>query len=146
MNPATLTCILALSLCGCPSSRQPLQSPVAFESERHAASGINFPQRVAAFQRTRILRYDKAGDDIGANYDSTDRLLRLFGTVYVYPSPPITSIGSPPEVINQARSHLSQQEFERTKSEILKEHPDAKLIEQREATHSESGTDYHGGL
>jgi len=146
MKRSALTCLLALLLCGCPSPRQSLPSPVAFAGERHNASGINFPLRVGTLQRTGVTRYDKAGDDIGAGYDSTDRLLRLFATVYVYPSPPLTSIGSPQDVVNQARSHLAENEYERTKLEIVNQHPDAKLIEQRQVAHNDSGMTYHGAL
>ena len=146
MKLSALTCILSLLLCGCPSPKQSLDSPVPQNGQSHVASGIIFPQRVDNMQRTRITRYDKAGDDVSAGYDSTDRLLRLFATVYVYPSPPLTSIGSPQNVIDQARTKLSEQEFERCKLEIVNNNSGAKLIEQREVTHLESTQAYKGKL
>lgn len=146
MKLFSITCILALLLCGCPPKTQYLDSPLPHGGEGHRESGISFPQRVGDLQRTRVVRYDKDGRDVSANYDSTDRLLRLFATVYVYPAPPLTVIGSPPEVVAQARSGLAEREFARNKLEILRNQSGAKLIEEREATHSEGGKTHHGAV
>lgn len=53
----------------------------------HRAAGTGFPERIGAFARSTVSRYDAEGLDISANYDLalSERQLRL--SVYIYPAP-----------------------------------------------------------
>jgi hypothetical protein len=47
--------------------------------------------------------------------------------------PGVTSIGSPQNVIDDARNHLCANYFKAVQNEIMKKHPDATLVDQGEA-------------
>ncbi|MGH7036332.1 MAG: hypothetical protein ACREFL_21610 [Stellaceae bacterium] len=56
----------------------------------------------------------------------------VVATVYVYPAPPLRSIGSRADVVDSAREHLCQTEFARREAEIVHAHPDAQLINEED--------------
>ena len=112
----------------------------------HPTSGISLPDSVGGIQRSTVLRYDAEGLDVSAAYNCLNAQHPMAATVYVYPSPSLTTIGSPPEVVAGARARLTENEFENRKQEILRAHPGAKLIEQRDTTQSESGEHHPGKL
>jgi hypothetical protein len=112
----------------------------------HAASKITMPESVAGFQRDTVSRYDPDGLDVSGAYNLVTPSHRIAATVYVYPSPSLTSIGSPPEVVAGARAHLTEGEFERRKQEIQHAHPGTAVLEQRDFSRTESGQSYAGKL
>lgn len=120
-------CLLA----GCPAS-QPRMSPVPVQivpfSVRgtyvHEPSGFSFPQRVGQFQRTDLLRYDEAGDNISAGYMLAPAVK---ATVYVYPSPRHTYIGADPAVVRATQARYLEQHFQEVIDQIAATYPSAKL-------------------
>jgi hypothetical protein len=109
---------LCFLLVGCPSHSRPLNKPQEIFSEgayTHEKSGMTFPLGVAEYRRVGIQRYDQEGLDISASYNLEDGRHQIAATVYVYPAPSLALIGSSPETIALARSHLSKQEFEARK-------------------------------
>jgi hypothetical protein len=155
MNAKTLIqtlipAVAALVLCGCRSTdarslSQPEQVAVRGVYV-HSASKIKFPEDVAGFRRGAVTRYDADGLDVSGAYNLVTSSHRVAATVYVYPSPSLTSIGSPPEVVARARAHLADSEFERRKQEIQHAHPGAVMVEQRDISRAESGKQYAGKL
>lgn len=141
---------VALLLCGCPATHtRQLAQPerVAVRGAYvHPASNITLPESIGEFQRGEVVRYDAEGLDVSAAYNCLNALHPMAATVYVYPSPSLTSIGSPPEVVEGARAQLTENEFEGRKLEILRAHPGAKLIEERNTTRTESGQSFPGKL
>jgi hypothetical protein len=51
----------------------------------------------------------------------------IAATVYVFPSPRVTSIGSPQNVVAEARSLVCQQQFKAIEREVTTAHSDAAL-------------------
>ncbi|MCC6140819.1 MAG: hypothetical protein IT389_09430 [Nitrospira sp.] len=123
---------LALLLAACPTRPRPLHQPqviIAYGAYTHEKSGMTFPIAVGEFHRAGIQRYDQDGQDISVGYNLLDDRRQIIATVYVYPAPPLVSIGSPPETVASVRTHLSKQEFETRKREVLQPRPGARLIE-----------------
>ena len=153
MNPTTLLKAIvpaaaALVLCGCPSMHtrslaQPERMAVQ-DAYVHSASKITMPESVAGFQRDAVTRYDADGLDVSAAYNLATPTHRIAATVFVYPSPSLTSIGSPPKVVAGAGAHLAEGEFERRKQEIQRAHPGAALVEQSDTSRTEAGQPYAG--
>jgi len=141
---------MSLLLLGCPSMRPKyLSQPASVDatgSYTHAASGMVFPDALGDFRRTSISRYDAEGLDVSAGYDLFAPPRVIAATVYVYPAPPLVSIGSPPEVVATARANLCQREFESRKQEILQSHPGAKLIEERAVSVVRAGGTHSGRM
>lgn len=93
---------------------------------------MTFPLTVGEFRRGVVHRYDQDGIDVSAGYDLYDSRYTIAVTVYVYPAPPLVSIGSPPETIASARTFLAKNEWEARKREVLQPRPGARLIEDTE--------------
>jgi hypothetical protein len=51
----------------------------------HAGTGWKFPERVAAFERGRVQRFDTRATDVGIGYRATAPGGRINATVFVYP-------------------------------------------------------------
>lgn len=51
----------------------------------HDAAGTSFPERVGAFERIRVTRYDPRSSDLSANYHIVRGSSRLLVTVYIFP-------------------------------------------------------------
>jgi ribosomal protein L35AE/L33A len=137
-----------LFLCGCPSVHpQYLARPEPFVVEGtyvHPGSQIQMPKTVDGFKRDKFARYDVDGLDVSAGYNCLTAYHRIVATVYVYPTPPLRSIGSPPDVIAEARAQMTDREFERRKHELQYVHPGATLMEQHDIVHREGGQSYPG--
>lgn len=150
MRPCSVfVAVLTLMLmAGCPSTgRQSLSQPLPIETAgayTHPASGISLPPSVGPFRRVSILRYDVQGSDVSAGYNLPDPLHPATATVYVYPAPRVTAIGSPPEVVAQARTAMMQREFDARVEEILRSHAASKLIEVKSVTLVQAGRTYPG--
>jgi hypothetical protein len=140
----------ALVLCGCPSvhTRSLVQPErvVVQGAYFHSASKITMPESIAGFQRDAVTRYDADGLDVSGAYNLVTPSHRIAATVYVYPSPSLTSFGSPPEVVAGARARLTEGEFERRKQEVQQAHPGASLLEQRDISRTQGGQSYAGKL
>ena len=120
---------LTLLLTGCGSQAQSPDEPkrlTVADTYTHSATGFKFPRSVGKFKRSAITEYNQEKTDVGVGYDNVAAHMAV--TVYVYPAPPLTSIGSPQAVIDDARNHLCTQAWEGIKAEIVQAHPDAELI------------------
>lgn len=85
----------------------------------HKPSGIVFPAHVDDFVRDSTHQYKADGSDVSAAYNRVRADGLIAATSYVYPSPRLISIGSPQDVIDKARRHLSKDELARCKQEIV---------------------------
>lgn len=144
---ATALLLLPLSflliLIGCPARPRPLDQPQAIIADGafiHDKSGMTFPIAVGEFQRGMLQRYDQDGLDMSVGYNLYDSRRRIITTVYVYPAPPLISIGSPPETVASARAFLAKNEFEARKREVMLPRPGARLIEDTEISIPIGGT------
>lgn len=134
---------LSVLLVGCPVRPRPLDQPqviLADGAYAHEKSGMTFPLAVGDFRRSLVQRYDQEGLDVSAGYDLYDSRYKIAVTVYVYPAPPLVSIGSPPETIAAARAILTKKEFEVRKQEVMLSHTGGQLIEDTEISIPVGGT------
>lgn len=134
--------LLAL-LVGCPARPRPLNQPQAIFADgsyTHEKSGMTFPLAVGDFQRDTVQRYDQDGLDVSVGYNLRGEKQVIIATVYVYPAPPLVSIGSPAETVASARAFLAKNEFEARKREIMQPRPGARLIEDTEISIPIGGT------
>jgi hypothetical protein len=144
-----LSAATATFLCGCPGVilAQPLAQP---EREKvqgpyvHTGSGIVMPESVGNFERGFVTRFNQEATDISAGYNLFAPSNHIVITVYVYPAPKLTSIGSPPDVIAGAQTHLAEQEFDRRQQEIMHAHPKATLMDQHDTDHIENTHSFPG--
>jgi hypothetical protein len=133
--PHLLSMLIIVAATACAPQPQNPPPPPAMNAAgfiMHDPSGMRFPDRVDDFRRGRMIRYDKEGRDVSAGYDSVNPAMPIVATVYVYPAPPLTSIGSSAEVIASARERLCQDEFRRRKAELVAYHADARLIAEQD--------------
>jgi hypothetical protein len=117
----------------------------AHMADRHStniqtASGMTFPLTVADFRRAEITRYDADGTDIGVSYNLGAPTPTVAATVFVYPSP-FSSLGSPPQLLADARNRLCDGELARRKTELIRANPGARLV--REGPALPPGTSLH---
>lgn len=132
---ALLLLLTSCFLVGCPTHPRPLAQPQPLFVQgayTHALSGMIFPLSIGEFRRSAVLRYDEDGQDVSAGYDLYDSQLKMIATVYVYPAPPIISIGSPPGVVATARAISAKNHYEANKRSILSSYAGARLIEDTE--------------
>ena len=127
--------VLALVLTGCPSLPQatgvaPLRD--VGDVVEHTPSGMLFPSSQGEFTRVSVRQYDAAGLDVSAGYNFLSPSLPVAITVYVYPSPPVRSFGSPADVVSGVKRTLAQGEFQRVKNEIKQAHQDARILAEEE--------------
>jgi len=148
----TLTLLaLVVLLSGCPTvpTAQELYQPETISANgpyTQTATGMVFPTSVGAFQRAQITRYDAAGLDMSAGYNLISPQGTIVLTVYVYPSPQISTFSSPANVIQEARDTLALDHYAAKKREILRAHPNSSLVRESEITLPEGGTIQHGRL
>jgi hypothetical protein len=95
-------------------------------------SGMVFPPSVGDVPRVSVLRYNDEETDVSAGYNLITPTGRLVATIYIYPAPPLTSIGSPASVTASARAKLCQDEFSRRKYEISRVNVGARLVGEQE--------------
>jgi len=129
MRRAVITLAVLLAACGsqaqAPDQPKKLNPSGAYV---HRATGFTFPVALGKFTRTAITEYNQEKTDVSAGYGKVAGQESVAITVYVYPAPPLTSIGSPQTVIDDARQHLCTQVWEGLKVEIAQAHPDAELL------------------
>ena len=109
-----------------------------------AASGMTFPLAVGDFKRDKVVRYKPDGTDESAGYNRVEPRHEIAGTVYVFPSPRLTSIGSPQNVIEDARARLCEVQFRSVQKEVTGAHPDAKLVREEEVSLVQNGVTFVG--
>ena len=135
--------LLSSLLAGCPARPRPLNQPQVIFTDgayTHELSGMTFPLAVGDFRRNLVQRYDQDGLDLSAGYDLYLRQQKIAVTAYVYPAPPLVSIGSPSGTVASARTILAKREFEARKREVLQSRPGARLIEDTEISVPIGGT------
>lgn len=127
--------VVALGLTGCPftgnqfnrlPAAQPLRQPVLFNRPGrllHEASGFEFPERYDNFQRVTAYRYDTAGLDVGIGYNDRRPDCLIAATFYVYPTPRMSFVGVPPDVVSSMERGWLNNEFIRARAEIEYHHP-----------------------
>ncbi len=117
----------ALLLSGCPntyqlnhnSDTQPLAQPINFNRPGpllHEASGLNFSEVYGNFQRSSAMIFDIAGLDVGFNYNDHWSNCKIIATFYVYPTPRMSFIGAPRDVVTSVSQGWLNDEFDRTKT------------------------------
>ena len=89
-----------------------------------------FPDAVGGWRRVSITRYDDTGRDMGIGYDFGPSEKTIHADVFVYPAPPLVSMGSPQNVIDDARAHLCANAYAQTKADVTNVHPGAMLLEE----------------
>ena len=147
MTPAhKLPAALALSFCFTAGAALAQSVNVLRPSGTYiqAASGMAFPESVGDFVRVSVIRYRSDGTDESAGYNRFEPAHEIVGTVYVFPSPPLISIGSPQNVIDGARAHLCDTQFRGIQKEVTTAHPDAELLNEQETSLLENGTTFTG--
>jgi hypothetical protein len=121
--------LLALALCASgPAAAQPGEI-AAVGGYVQEASGMSFPPSVGDFRRVSLRRYTEDGSNESAGYNRRDGASYVGATVYVYPSPAITSIGSPREAVEEARTTLCAQQAEAVRRELASVHPNLEPVE-----------------
>jgi hypothetical protein len=106
----------------------PAFTPRDHDALQHAPSGMVFPAVCGEFVRAATRDYDATGRDISVGYNLTVAAVPIAATVYVYPSPPVRSVGSPRRVTGTAKQQLAAAEFERAKREIMQAHEATVLL------------------
>lgn len=109
-----------------------------------APTGMVFPESVDSFRRVNVILYKPDGSDASAGYKEATPLHEINMTVYVFPSPPLTSIGSPQDVAQDAQSELCRRQYQGVLREVMTAHPDAVPVEQHAITHPANGVTYNG--
>ena len=111
---ARLLAVVGLALlagCGTAQKKGPTFTQASEEAPLvHALSGFAFPERIGAFRRGPVLRYNNAGDDVSVGYDEDSA--EIVATLYVYPT----------------HGRTLEAEFAARQHEVSQAHPDAQLI------------------
>jgi hypothetical protein len=107
-------------------------------------TGMVFPESVGQFRRFNIIRYHPDGSDESAGYNEMTPMHEINMTVYIFPSPPILSFGSPRSVIDDTRIKFCQGQYETVQREVMGAHPDASPVEKREISRTQDGVTYAG--
>jgi len=136
--------LAAILLLGLPQSVLGLEVMHPSGSYTQAATGMTYPDSVGQFRRVNIIRYKADGSDESAGYNDAAPMREINMTVYVFPSPPILSIGSPRSVVEDTRRQLCQSQYEKVQQEVRGAHPDAVLVEKKDASLTQTGITYAG--
>jgi hypothetical protein len=96
----------------------------------HKASKVSFPEKIGDFQRTNISNFNPEGTDTSATYYLKNSDLVILMTAYIYPAPLVSSLGSPKEVIDQAKKNTCEREYSQIKQEIMAKTPGSTLLDE----------------
>ena len=110
----------------------------------HKISGMIFPEKVGDFRRVSITQFTQEGNDTGVSYNANNFMNSILASVFVYPAPRIASFGSPSYVIENSRKIVLRDHLKELKNTITDEHPDAKLISEKDYTLTTGGKSYKG--
>src|ERR1700712_4291255 len=136
-----LALIAAACLPACPLAAEELHPEGPFTEP---ATGMTFPQAIGDFQRVNVYKYNPDGSDESAGYNRMTPGSEIAMTVYVFPSPPLLSIGSPKEVVDGAREHLCNDQFHNIEQEVMQAHPTAVLLSEDAVSLNQLGRDFAG--
>ena len=145
----------ALLISGCPNTyqlnhnpnTQPLTQPVHFNRPGpllHEASGLKFPESYDNFQRVTALRYDTAGLDVSIGYNDSWVNCKISATFYIYPTPRMNFVGTPPSVVSSITQGWLNDEFGRSKDAIKHHHPSMKSMVVGSVATPAQGTPLNG--
>jgi hypothetical protein len=115
-----------------------------------AASGMVFPESVAGFERTGIVRYNSEGTDESADYVLDVAGKEIGISVYVYPVP--ADLGTelakvlPQADLIGALSMLVEQLFADEEQGIVQVHSAADLLDESDTSFSQHGVEYPGSV
>ncbi|MGD0145032.1 MAG: hypothetical protein ABSC92_17910 [Rhizomicrobium sp.] len=109
-----------------------------------AATGMTYPISVGDFQRLSIIRYKSDGTDESVGYNQSTPGSEIVATVYMFPSPSLTSIFSPQSVVDDARNSLCNSQFHAVQQEIVSAHPDSVLKSEGAAILTQGSAVYTG--
>lgn len=107
-------------------------------------TGMIYPESVGDFHRVNVVKYAPDGSDESVGYNLETPNSEIAMTVYFFRSPPLTSLGSPQSVIDEARAHLCAQQFGGIESEVTTAHTDARLLGEDTASLAQLGTTFVG--
>lgn len=137
--------VLVVILAGCQTVQVSMPTPIHVSGYyNHPGSGMVFPERVGEFQRVQITQFAPSEKDVGVGYNSNGVRAPISATVYVYPAPRLISVGSPPSVVDDARTQLFHGHLEVLKREVMRAHPDARLLSEENFTLSQEGQKHNG--
>jgi len=134
-----ITILALVFLCAC----NPSSGNKRFD---HQGLKINFPASEYNFARLWIRNFDLNKSDMGSQYLSRSGINPIMITVYVYPGPQLTSIGSPEDVVYYARKKLTDGHFKQVQAEIVKKYPGASLILDKESKTNFRGKNLYGRI
>jgi hypothetical protein len=129
--------IISASIFGC-KTIEPIQTGTNGEYI-HSEAQVVFPSNLGAFTRGKYNVYDPEGKDISVAYDLYSQNDQIAATIYSFPAPKVTSIGSPKEVVIGARTTLFKQYADEQIQYLSTKNQSAKLIGQKEIN-NEIGT------
>lgn len=118
-----LLLLLCGLFCGCETTN-PARRESSSPDFVHEFSKFSFPESVGAFHRVNIRKYDQQGRDVGVGYNSQ---LPIASTVYVYPGPKDFALTPSPKLADVSEA-LLEQHLQSCKHDIVRNHPDAKLL------------------
>ena len=123
---------LSIVLSGTAEAQERLSVPLNQDYVQRA-SGMTFPPHVGAFDRGLVTRYqaDGSNEGVGYNFVTVEPGVGVAATIYVSPSPTVTNLGSPDEVVDVAEALLCSQQFDAVQAQIEGVHPGAALVSER---------------
>ncbi len=125
---------------------EPIQKPEKVKASGvyvHQPSGIQFPERMVGLKRVTILRYDKNGFDVSANYDPQSGLKTRRLSIYVFPDPETHRLRMLGHRVNLGPEELAsklEKRFQRTKNDITKKYSGLKMVGEGRSTLYEGKT------
>jgi hypothetical protein len=141
-----LVLLAGMLTCGCPSANMRTPRSVrigANDTYIHPGSKMPFPPSVGYFQRGEVTQYEPREKDVGVGYNLHSIRYQIAITVYVYPAP-VTSIGSPDNVVEAAYAWVRKSHFEGIKGAVTDLHPDAVLVSEGPTTMKQDQVTYPG--
>jgi hypothetical protein len=99
----------------------------------HKPSGFAFPATVDIFQRVELTRYDSAGLDVSAGYNSASTGCPIRLTIYVSPAPRVSYLGADPALVKAMEARWLDSAYQQWKRAIADSHVRAKLIGEAES-------------
>src|ERR1035437_7911114 len=128
-----LAVVVCCLICGCETTKTAQQGsahPSSSSTFVHSFTQFSFPESIGLFHRVNAQKYDREGKDVGVGYNSSTPIA---ATVFVYPGPKGFALLPSPKLENTSESLLNHH-FEACKQNVLRAHPDAKLISEGPCT------------
>ncbi len=122
--------LISVAMFGC-KTIEPIQNGANGEYI-HSETKVIFPRNLGAFQRDKYHVYDSKGKDISVPYNLYSQKDQIAVTIYSFPAPKLTSIGSRKEVVIGARTMLFNQYADSQIHYLATKHQSGKLVERKE--------------